>query len=326
MRIALNLHGFTPSCGGVETYIENLLKSLLQIDLCNDYIILCDRLGYQWLNALGIECETYVSSYERSSLGWAIRGVLQRLCSYDLLVKALSGISADVVHHPLTVLNPRGLPFPAVLTFHDLQQEYYPESFLPKNAQASRELSRVSTAGPLDHSGLRACQAKELVEQYDIPENKISVVYHGFADAFRRISESASLDESVRRYDLRRPFMIYPAATWPHKNHLRLLSVVKRLVDQGRFDGELLFTGAEMTAHDQVRSGKSSRLGLEKTVRWLGYLPHADLPCLYNLARLWLFLCPGVRIPALEAMAGGCPVACSTRLHRQVAHLDCSLI
>ena len=312
MRIALNLHGFSTGRGGVETYLKNLLETLPLVDQNNEYLVLCDRLGEKWLETIDGDFNIQVAPYDRPGPRWFVRGMLQRASGYDLLVKALSGISADVFHHPLTVLNPRGLPFPAVLTFHDLQQEYYPEFFSAEELRKRRESYLVSVQEAHSIIAVSAHAKKGLVEQYDIPENKIKVVYHGFADSFRRISEPATLDESVRRYDLRRPFMIYPAATWPHKNHLRLLSVVKRLADQGRFDGELLLTGAEMTVHDQVRS-EISRLGLEKTVRWLGYLPHADLPCLYNLARLMVFpsLFEGFGLPVLEAMACGCPVACS---------------
>jgi glycosyltransferase involved in cell wall biosynthesis len=312
MRIALNLHGFSPGRGGVETYLKNLLEALPLVDRDNKYLVLCDRLGEKWLETVSGDFVTQVVPYDRPGLRWLVRGVLQRTCGYDLLLKSLRGLSVDVVHHPLTVLNPRGLPFPAVLTFHDLQQEYYPEFFSAEELRKRRDSYLLSVQEARSIIAVSEHAKRGLVERYGIPEKKVHVVYHGFADCFGRISEPFELDETTRRYDLQRPFMIYPAATWSHKNHLRLLSVVRRLVDQGRFDGELLLTGASMTAHDQVLT-EISRLDLEKSVRWLGYLPYEDLPRMYNLARLMVFpsLFEGFGLPVLEAMACGCPVACS---------------
>jgi glycosyltransferase involved in cell wall biosynthesis len=54
-------------------------------------------------------------------------------------------------------------------------------------------------------------------------------------------------------------------------------------------------------------------MGLEDTVKVLGYLPYDHLPYLYTLARLLVYpsLFEGFGIPLIEAMALGCPVACS---------------
>ena len=106
--------------------------------------------------------------------------------------------------------------------------------------------------------------------------------------------------------------MYYPAATWPHKNHKRLLAALKIMKDRYGFDGQLVLSGIAMQANDAVLE-EIGRLGLRDDVIVLGYLPHEDLPCLYNLARLMVFpsLFEGFGIPLVEAMACGCPVACS---------------
>ena len=65
-------------------------------------------------------------------------------------------------------------------------------------------------------------------------------------------------------------------------------------------------------------------LGLGESVRILGYLPFADLPGLFNLARVMVFpsLFEGFGIPLVEAMACGCPVVCSnvTSIPEVVGH------
>jgi glycosyltransferase involved in cell wall biosynthesis len=73
-----------------------------------------------------------------------------------------------------------------------------------------------------------------------------------------------------------------------------------------------VFSGIAMHENDAVLE-EINRLGLQNDVVILGYLPHAELPYLYNLARLMVFpsLYEGFGIPLVEAMACGCPVACS---------------
>jgi len=120
------------------------------------------------------------------------------------------------------------------------------------------------------------------------------------------------MDVVKARYGLDRPFLYYPAATWPHKNHLSLLEAVRMLKESHGFDGELVLTGISKGAHraimDEIR-----RMGVEGMVRILGYLPPDELPYVYNLARLMVFpsLFEGFGIPLVEAMASGCPVICS---------------
>ena len=55
------------------------------------------------------------------------------------------------------------------------------------------------------------------------------------------------------------------------------------------------------------------QLGLERYVRFLGYVDSADIPALYSAAALAVYPSryEGFGLPVLEAMACGAPVACS---------------
>src|SRR5205814_2388291 len=80
-------------------------------------------------------------------------------------------------------------------------------------------------------------------------------------------------------YDLAGPFFLYPAITYPHKNHALLVRAFAGVVEQ-RPDALLVLThrGAQMEAglHELIAG-----LGIAKNVRRLGHIDRADLDWLY---------------------------------------------
>jgi glycosyltransferase involved in cell wall biosynthesis len=98
----------------------------------------------------------------------------------------------------------------------------------------------------------------------------------------------------------REPFLLYPARAWPHKNHDRLFEAFA-LVRRERPDLRLVLTGGGHSA--------SPPEGVEIH----GHVTPEQLVSLYRRASALVFpsLYEGFGQPPLEAMACGCPVACS---------------
>jgi glycosyltransferase involved in cell wall biosynthesis len=218
----------------------------------------------------------------------------------------------DFIHHPFTVLTPLGTGIPAVLTFWDMQHEFFPDFFDRIELQRRRRNYKAS-AEEAQRIIVSAGFTKEcLVERYGIQSGKIDVIYTGYSPQYRVLDDQEQLQQIRSQYGLDRPFLFYPAATWPHKNHRTLLAAFKILVESRRFDGDLVLTGIAMQAHDGLLS-EIRRLGLADRVKLPGYLPVQVLPYFYNLARMMVFpsLFEGFGIPLVEAMACGCPFVCA---------------
>ena len=98
----------------------------------------------------------------------------------------------------------------------------------------------------------------------------------------------------------REPFLLYPARAWPHKNHARLFEAFA-LLRRERPELRLVLTGG----------GHSAPLPDGVEVR--GHVSADELVSLYRRAAALVFpsLYEGFGQPPLEAMACGCPVACS---------------
>ncbi len=102
--------------------------------------------------------------------------------------------------------------------------------------------------------------------------------------------------------------VLYPAITYPHKDHATLVAAFARaLVDHPT--AVLVLTGRADAAEAAVAE-QIDRLGIAGRVRRLGRVPAADVAGLYDLATVVAVPSryEGFGLPAAEAMAHGAPV------------------
>ncbi len=94
----------------------------------------------------------------------------------------------------------------------------------------------------------------------------------------------------------------------PRKNVPRLLEAYARLRRRGNAP-LLVLAGARGWQHAAI-DARVAALGLADTVRFLGYVPPAELPLCYNAASVFAYpsLYEGFGLPPLEALACGTPV------------------
>ena len=217
----------------------------------------------------------------------------------------------DLVHHAGGTM-----PFlhagRQVLTIHDLQYLYYPEYFtrsklawlrsvVPRSAEAARLVLTPSEF-----------TRRTVIERLGIDPTFVVVVPHGISP-----HEPTEEPSDVRkRYDISERFFLYPAVTYPHKNHLLLVNAFARVL-KAHPDVTLVLTGARgSTQWGPARSTAGviaqeiRNQGIEERVRPLGYVAHADLIALYKGAVALVFPSrfEGFGAPILEAWAAGCPV------------------
>jgi alpha-1,3-rhamnosyl/mannosyltransferase len=119
-------------------------------------------------------------------------------------------------------------------------------------------------------------------------------------DIVTKVRERYGLD------DLR--ILLYPAITYPHKNHLMLIDAFRGVIDDVP-DAALVLTGGEARLEGDVLEAVR-RHDLDERVFRLGRIPRSDLDALYRTAVCLTFPSrfEGFGIPVLEAMSRGCPV------------------
>ncbi len=315
MHVGLNaLDLFPGRTGGIETYFRNLLAALQALPPGDDrYTLLCLRPNAAGLPVTSPAFRVREYACGRPSAGWLLRRALLRAGGPDVLAPLVNHLHLDVVHHPFTTINTPGLRAPAVLSFMDMQHEFFPENFAPEVLRWRRRAYRASVAAAARVIAISAHVKGTLIDVYGVDPGKVEVVYFGCAPEFRPVDDPARIAAARRRHGLERPFLYYPAASWPHKNHVALLAALRLLLDRGSFDGDLALSGVAREAQGKV-GAEIARLGLGDRVRILGYLPARELPEIYAAAEMLVFpsLFEGFGIPLLEAFACGCPVVCSS--------------
>jgi glycosyltransferase involved in cell wall biosynthesis len=313
MRIGINTIGFWPGkIGGAETYLRNLIDQLQNLDTDDEYTVLCDESVMGEFNLANPRFKLKMSSYRKSSPKKVLRTLGKALLRVDILKAEPRYLNLDLVHHPLALMKASWAAIPSVITFYDLQHKFFPQFFSQDELARRNKIYLQSATMASRIIAISHHTKKSLVEYCGIDEEKIDVVHIGPGPGYKPRKADGSLSAIRGKYGLDRPFMLYPAANWPHKNHAALLQALRILKQEHHFEGQLVLTGIAVTSFDALVK-KAVELGVGENLKIIGYVPGEDLPILYNLAELMVFpsLFEGFGIPVVEAMASGCPVACS---------------
>ncbi len=209
----------------------------------------------------------------------------------------------DLVHHAGGTAPPlRGTRY--VLTVHDLQ---------PLERQATHgRLKRAYLGATIPPSVRRARRVavpsdfvrRSVLDLLDVEPDRVVTIPHG-VDVLGTATPPQVLEG---RYRLDGPVVLYPAITYPHKNHAVLVEAFAAVLTEHP-DALLVLPGGRGGEEDAVRA-QVARLGIGGRVRRTGRISAADVAGLYRLAAVVAVPSryEGFGLPAVEAMAYGAPL------------------
>lgn len=307
LRVGINLLSVVPGdVGGSEEYLCRLLDAIAP--------------G----SPFGLDVRLYVSSgfpeahpelaaiYRTEVAGGSGRSRPRRIVTESTWLARKTRVARlDLVHHGGGRL-PAVRGAPAVLHLHDLQYLAMPLNF------STIKLAYLRWAVPRSVRRARLVLTPTgfvrdtVVRELAVTPDRVAVVPQPLASPVPP-PEPADCEEARATYGLPGPFLLYPAVTWPHKNHAVALRTLAGL--QRDHPGlVLVLTGARAGAEADVMA-EAERLGVAPYVRRTGRIPRRHLDALLAEADALVFPSryEGFGVPVLEAMRAGCPVVASNQ-------------
>lgn len=153
---------------------------------------------------------------------------------------------------------------------------------------------------------------REVIDFLAWPEEKITAVPLGVAPQFAP-SSAAALAPCLARHGLEfKRYALCVSTLEPRKKIANLLQAYECLPAVVRSQYPLVLVGGKGWLSDALHA-TIERLAAQGWLRYLGFVPEADLPALYAGAQAFVYpsIYEGFGLPVLEAMASGVPVVTS---------------
>jgi glycosyltransferase involved in cell wall biosynthesis len=307
--------------GGVEQVVIGLASALSRLeDGGEEYLFLTHPDADEWIRPhLGGPCRILHSKLEypgQPGAFPALRRVLRRRLPLGGRLRrfvtrsdgTIEEAGVEVMH--FTFQEAFLTEVPSIYVPHDLQHLHLPD-LLPAAEYRRREVVyRTHCERARLVVAMTSWGRRDLITSYGLAEDKVAVIPWGSVLTEYPKATAAELDAMRSRLGLPEAFLLYPAQTWPHKNHLRLLEAVA-LFERAP-DLAVVCPGRRNHSFGEIRR-RRRELGLEERVLFPGFVGEGELRGLYSLARGLVFpsLFEGWGMPVTEAFSAGLPVASS---------------
>ena len=200
---------------------------------------------------------------------------------------------------------PRFLPFKSVVTIHDLAYFYFPDEFLKKDLYQLKNWTTYSVKRAQKVIAVSKTAKKDLIRFYNLPEEKIKVVYNGW--------ERKRVKPKKPNFNLKsKDFILFVSTIQPRKNIVRLTQAFDKFKKETSSALKLVVSGKKGWLWKKIFD-EIEKLESKNEIVFTGYASEKELAWLYENALF--FVHPGIYegfgMPVLEAFSYNLPVACS---------------
>jgi len=216
--------------------------------------------------------------------------------------KNLKKWNFDVLHatyyHPYFLNKMNGRPY--VVTVHDLTHELYEKDVGGLQTQ-TKKFKKYVIQGANHIIAVSENTKNDLVKIYKIPQNKITVIYHG-----------NSFEDIVPQYvkNLPKSYLLYVGNRSGYKNFRLFVKATSSVLKE---DNNLFLVCAGGGKFSREENKLLSELKISNQVKQISFKNDNELAYIYKNALVYILpsLYEGFGMTALEAFSMGCPVVAS---------------
>ncbi len=320
-RVLLYLGKISKSHGGVFQYSSALIKTLGRVSGESIELFLYADKNSQLLEEIDLKLFKIIHPDEvvvtldlkLKNLSARILRIIrnrilkirtEKLYLYNELDVVINENGIDIIHFPNQILIQRK-NVKTISTMHDVQELHFPEFFSSQQrAYRATNYKRIidqSDAIVVSYDHIKV----DIIKYFQIEEKKVHIVLLEMQNLwFDKMNKNLLLPKEYES------FILFPAATWPHKNHIRLLKAIKHLRESESIRVNLICTG-HLNEHFQKNIAPYIvENDLSNQVSFLGIVNNDHLYSLYQN-------CIGIVIPTLYE-AGSFPLVESILMERPV--------
>jgi glycosyltransferase involved in cell wall biosynthesis len=303
MRIGITMLSHDSSWGGPGIYTKEIVRSLLDIDDRNEYVLIYPRFGLTDRNLGQYSAEhgnvTEVATAWTPSLGtlWEQLAVprVARRRAIDVLFNPFWSVPFFANYK--TVMIVHNTEFHTIPNVYDWRRQL--EWTLHQRVWIHRADAVISISNVI---------TEDLVKYVQLPREKIRLIYHGCHERFRHIEDPSALAGARKKYRLPEKFLLYVGMIFPQKNFINLARAFHLIRE--KIPHELVVIGKPRWKYARELE-LLDELEIRGRVRFIEYVPNEELPEIYNLADCFIYpsLYEAFGLAGVEALACGCPVA-----------------
>jgi len=306
MRIGIDARVLQEERRGQGQYLYYLVKSLLEIDKDNEYVLFYNGLkGGKFAFDLTIPNLRQIWCHVPGR-------ILKKLWSYlswpyiELLLGPI-----DIFHHTMNYNMTHYTPIPTckrmVATFHGIAS---PQLFSAYTYRNYKEWANIIASSASIIIAVSRAAKENFLEYASFPEDRMRVIYLAADPIFKPIEDKEFLRTCLSRYGLEnKKYILYVGGGEKNKNLKRLLQAFYTIKTKNELCLVLVGGINAAALQDELKA-------VEERVIFLNHIPHADLVFLYNGAIAFILpsLYESFPLPVMEAMSCGTPVVGSKNM------------
>ena len=195
-----------------------------------------------------------------------------------------------------------------LVTIHDLIFLRYPHYYKTLDRNIYKEKFRNACLKAHKIIAISEQTKADIIQFFDIPENKIEVVYQGCNRLFQETVMPEQLDAIRKKYSLPERYILNVGRIEERKNALSLVRAIQPVEEI-----HLVIAGRKTPYYYEIQEFIETHQ-MKDRVHFLSPIPMADLPAVYQMADIFVYpsFFEGFGIPIIEALFSKIPVISST--------------